>query len=77
MQRTLRGVTEGASAEWNVGTLDPDQSLRAIIEEIFPDISVPCRLIQFYMNEGLPIVSADGNSPDVLALLDLQKVTAA
>lgn len=77
MQRTLRGVTEGAGTKWNVGTLDPDQSLRAIIEEIFPDVSEPCRLVDFYMIEGLRIVSADGNSPDVLALLDLQKVTAA
>jgi hypothetical protein len=70
---TLQGMTEGASTKWNVGTVDPDQSLRAIIESIYPDVTEPYRLIEFFMNEGLRLISAEGNSPDVLALLDLPK----
>lgn len=64
-----QGVTEGAGTKWNVGTVDPDQSLRAIVEAIYPDVKEPYRLVEFFMNEGLRLISQDQGPLDVLTLL--------
>jgi hypothetical protein len=63
------GYAEGAATKWNVGTVDPDQSLRAVIEAIYPDATEPYRVIEHFMNEGLRIVAETDGPPDVLALL--------
>ena len=62
------GLADGAGTKWNVGTVDPDQSLQAVIAAIYPATLEPYRLIEHLMNEGLRLVSEDG-PPDVLSLL--------
>lgn len=64
------GYAEGAGAKWNVGTVDPDQSLGAVIEAVYPDATEPYRVVEHFMNEGLRIVAETDCPPDVLALLD-------
>lgn len=71
-----QGVTEGATTKWNVGTVDPDQSLRAIIEAIYPDENEPYRLVEYLMNEGLRLIGEE-ETLDVLTLLEAQAADAA
>jgi hypothetical protein len=61
---------EGAGTKWNVGTVDPDGSLKALIETLHPEVEEPYRLVEQLMNEGLQMLDA-GNAlpPDVAGLL--------
>ena len=65
-----RGTTEGAGTKWNVGSLDSDGVLRAVIEALCPDESHPYRLVEHLMNEGLRLLDT-GNAlpPDVAGML--------
>lgn len=49
---------EAASTKWNVGSFDPDRSLRAVIEALFPDQETPYRAIEGLINEGLRLLQA-------------------
>ena len=51
------GDTEGAETKWNVGSVDPDGSMRSLLEALFPDTSEPYRLAEHLMNEGLKILA--------------------
>jgi len=61
---------EGAPTKWNVGTVDPDGSLKALIEALYPEAREPYRLVEQLMNEGLRLLDP-GNSlpPDVPGIL--------
>lgn len=61
---------EGAPTKWNVGTVDPDGSLKALVETLYPDAREPYRLVEQLMNEGLRLLDP-GNSlpPDVPGIL--------
>ena len=50
---TTRGSTDGAETKWNVGSVDPDGSLRSLLEALFPDSAEPYRLAEHLMNEGI------------------------
>jgi hypothetical protein len=63
------GVTEGANTKWNVGTADSDQSLKAIIEAMYPEVVEPYRLIEHLMNEGLQRLDGGQLPPDVVGVL--------
>ncbi|RWP98759.1 hypothetical protein [Mesorhizobium sp.] len=64
------GLAEGAATKWNVGTVDADASLRAVIEALYPQTNEPYRLVEFLMNEGLSLMdSSDGLPPDVAGVL--------
>lgn len=64
------GRTEGAETKWNVGSLDPDGSLAAMVEAFFPQVQEPYRQIEFLMNEGLKLLAPkSGHSPDVFSIL--------
>ena len=60
------GSADGAETKWNVGSVDPDGSLRSLLEALFPDCAEPYRLAEYLMNEG---ISALGeilrNQPDL------------
>lgn len=57
------GTTDGASTKWNVGTLDPDQSLRHVVEALFADVDEPYRLVEYLMNRGLSMLSGSTDTP--------------
>lgn len=52
------GATEGAETKWNVGSVDPDGSMRSLIEALCPDAGEPYRLAEHLMNEGLKALAA-------------------
>jgi hypothetical protein len=67
------GGVEGANTKWNVGTVDADSSLRAVIEALYPACSEPYRLIEHLINEGLKMLDAGpGLPPDVAGVLFFQ-----
>lgn len=52
------GTTDGAETKWNVGSVDPDGSLRSLIEALCPDAGEPYRLAEHLMNGGLRALAA-------------------
>lgn len=64
------GSTEGAETKWNVGSVDPDGSMRDLLEALYPDTSEPYRLLEYLMNEGLkalaPSVTGAGDLYETL-----------
>lgn len=64
------GQAEGAGTKWNVGTVDGDGSLRAVVEALYPDASEPYRLVEHLINEGLKMLAGrDGLQSDVAGVL--------
>jgi hypothetical protein len=60
------GSTEGAETTWNVGSVDPDGSLRSLLEALYPTVSEPYRLLEHLMNEGIKVLSSNsGGNPDL------------
>ncbi len=65
-----RGTTEGAGTKWNVGSVDSDGALKAVVEALFPDEGQPYRLVEHLMNEGLRLFDkGDMLPPDVAGVL--------
>ncbi|WP_299555732.1 hypothetical protein [uncultured Tateyamaria sp.] len=65
-----RGTTEGAGTKWNVGSVDSDGTMKAIIQALYPGEAQPYRLIEHLMNEGLGrLKSEEGLPPDVAGIL--------
>ncbi len=65
-----RGTTEGAGTKWNVGSVDNDGTMKAIIQALYPEEAQPYRLIEHLMNEGLGrLKSEEGLPPDVAGIL--------
>lgn len=68
--KVSRGTTEGASTKWNVGSVDNDGTMKAIIQALYPEEAQPYRLIEHLMNEGLDqLRSQEGLPPDVAGIL--------
>jgi hypothetical protein len=38
--------------KWNVGSVDPNGSMRSLLEALYPDVVEPYRLAEHFMNEG-------------------------
>ena len=47
------GASDSTDTKWNVGSVDPDGSLRSLLEALFPTVSEPYRLAEYLMNEGI------------------------
>lgn len=47
------GSADGTDTKWNVGSVDPDGSIRSLLEALFPTCSEPYRLAECLMNEGI------------------------
>ncbi|MBL8599938.1 MAG: hypothetical protein JNL14_19550 [Devosia sp.] len=61
---------DGTNTKWNVGTLDADQSLRHLVDALYPGTVEPYRLIEILINRGLVMLDAGDNvPPDVFAEL--------
>ncbi len=59
LRRGVRsGNTEGAETKWNVGSVDPDGSMRSLLEALVPGTPEPYRLAEHLMNEGLKFLAA-------------------
>jgi hypothetical protein len=56
------GTAEGAETKWNVGSVDPDGSMRSLIEALFPDATEPYRVVEYLMNEGIRLLATDVKS---------------
>jgi hypothetical protein len=52
------GSAEGAETKWNVGSVDPDGSMRSLLEALYPDTDEPYRLAEHLMNEGVKLLTA-------------------
>lgn len=65
-----RGTAEGAETKWNVGSLDPDGALKAVVQALYPEETMPYRLVEHLMNEGLrSFDTGDSLPPDVAGVL--------
>ena len=64
------GSADGAETKWNVGSVDPDGSIRSMLQALYPDASEPYRHMEHLMNEGLrALVKDDGRLLDVYDLM--------
>ena len=60
------GSAEGAETKWNVGSVDPDGSMRSLLEALFPEVSEPYRLAEHLINEGIKmLVTKVGGAADL------------
>ena len=63
------GTVDGASTKWNVGTVDPDGTLRGLIEAIYGPVAEPYRQTEYLINEGLRLLDSGDVPPNVLKLI--------
>jgi hypothetical protein len=64
------GATDGAETKWNVGSIDPDGSMRSLLEALFPESTVePYRLAEYLMNEGIKALGEQGGRTNVYDML--------
>lgn len=64
------GSSEGTETKWNVGSVDPDGSLRSLIEALFPEVTEPYRAAEYLINEGIKdLASGHGSTHDVYTTL--------
>ena len=64
------GSAEGAGTKWNVGSVDPDGSLRSLLEALFPACTEPYRLAEYLMNEGVTALGKElREHPDLYDML--------
>jgi hypothetical protein len=52
------GTTDGAETKWNVGSVDPDGSMRSLVEALCPNAGEPYRLAEHLMNEGIKALAS-------------------
>lgn len=64
------GTTEGAETKWNVGSVDPDGSMRSLLEAFYPTGGEPYRLAEHFMNEGIKsLAELLGGNEDLYEIL--------
>ena len=64
------GRTEGADTKWNVGSVDPDGHLRAMLSAFYPEEDEPYRAMEYLMNTGLSEIAGNSDAtPDVYGLM--------
>lgn len=54
------GSADGTETKWNVGSVDPDGSLRSLLEALYPEMTEPYRTAEFLMNEGIKALTRAG-----------------
>ena len=60
------GRSDSADTKWNVGSVDPDGNLRAMLLAFYPEEEEPFRLMEYLMNVGLTnLAGSDKSMPDV------------
>jgi hypothetical protein len=68
-QGTEIGTIDGTNTKWNIGTVDADANLRALIESFYGAVAEPYRLIEYLMNEGLRLLDSGDVPPNVVKLI--------
>lgn len=63
------GTVEGTNTKWNIGTVDPDANLKALIESFYGAVAEPYRLIEYLINEGLRLLDGGDVPPNVVKLI--------
>jgi len=59
----------GADTKWNVGSVDPDGTLAALIRTLYPNTNHPYRLLEELVNIGLADLLSGERSPDVYKII--------
>ena len=64
---------EGAGTIWNVGTFDEGGDLKALIQNLFPNVDNPYRALESLMNIGFGVLAEELKSQPSLRIEDLLK----
>lgn len=62
---------EGAGTIWNVGSFDEGGDLKALIQNLFPNVETPYRALESLMNTGLGLLAAELKANPALRIEDL------
>ena len=68
---------EGAGTIWNVGTLDEGGEIKALIQNIFPDVELPYRALESLMNQGFTLLATEMKADPSLRIETLLKAATA
>lgn len=71
------GPVEGVGTIWNVGSFDDGGDLKALIQNLFPQVDGPYRALESLMNTGFSLLAAEMNSKPGLQIEDLLKKESA
>lgn len=71
------GSVEGTSTKWNIGTVDADGTMRALIESLYGAVAEPYRQIEYLINEGLRLLDSGDVPPNVLKYIPAPAQTKA
>lgn len=64
--------SESTETIWNIGSIDANGELRALIQALFPEVKTPYRAIESLFNEGFRIIDKKLKEGfDILDLLNL------
>lgn len=69
------GTTEGADTTWNIGTFDPDGTVRQLIEALYPNVEGPYRAVEYFINAGFDIIASHLGSNSYLDLAALMSAS--
>ena len=68
---------EGAGTIWNVGSFDDGGDLRALIQNLFPNVDTPYRALESLMNAGFGLLAEEMKAnPDLRIEELLRRETA-
>lgn len=67
------GQIEGAGTIWAAGNFDEGGELRAVIENLFPNVDTPYRALESLMNAGFGLLAAEMKMTPGLRIEDLLK----
>lgn len=52
------GASTGTDTRWAIGNFDETAEIRDLIAAIYPDVTTPVRIIEYFVNEGLRLINA-------------------
>ena len=64
---------EGAGTIWNVGTFDEGGELKALIQNLFPNVESPYRALESLVNIGFGVLANELKSTPSLQIDDLMR----
>jgi hypothetical protein len=64
---------EGAGTIWNVGSFDEGGDLKALMQNLFPNVDAPYRALESLMNTGFGLLAAEMKTHPGLRIEELIK----
>jgi hypothetical protein len=64
---------EGAGTIWNVGSFDEGGDIKALIQNLFPNVDTPYRALESLMNAGFSILASEIKSNPSVRIEELLK----